>query len=167
MSGNQQARYGNATASHSRNYSGSGQHQPMVGVGYDAYHTPTLPSNPQATATSPEEAPHKQEFNHDDGDIAMEDADPYNRMKYPSRPNHYQRPSQQYLSHEDSAAARRYSPMTTLSPTTPYASTPQQLAHSTYSAYHSQNHSARQSPTRSNVYSTPSQQYHSINCKHI
>ena len=165
MSSNQQARYGNATTSHSRNYSGSGQHQPSAGFSYEAFHTPTVPSNPQTTATNLEEAPLKQEFSHDDGDVAMEDADPYNRMKYPSRPSHTQRPSQQYLSHEDSAAARRYSPMNTLSPTTPYVSSPQQPAHSNYSAYHSQNHSARQSPTRSNVYSTPSQQYYPMNCE--
>ena len=155
MSNNQQARYGNQTTSHSRNYSGSGQ---PAGFGYDSFHTPTMPpSNSQvaagATVASPEEASRKQDFSHDDGDVAMEDADPYNRMKYPSRPSHAP------------ASARRYSPMNTLSPTTPYASSPQQSAHSAYGAYHPQNHSARQSPTRSGVYATPSQQFYPLNCR--
>ena len=91
----------------------------------------------------------------------MEDADPYNRMKYPSRPNHSQRPSTQYLAQEESAAARRYSPMKALSPSSPYAPSSQQSSQSPYGHYPSQNTSARQSPTRSNHYSTPSQSYYS------
>ena len=91
----------------------------------------------------------------------MEDADPYNRMKYPSRPTHSQRPSVQYLGQEDPSAARRYSPMKALSPSSPYAPSSQQSSQSPYGHYPSQNTSARQSPTRSNHYSTPSHSYYS------
>lgn len=91
----------------------------------------------------------------------MEDADPYNRMKYPSRPSHSQRPSAQYLGQEDSSAARRYSPMKVLSPSSPYVPSSQQSSQSPYGQYPSQSTSARQSPTRSNHYSTPSQSYYS------
>ncbi|KAI4133984.1 MAG: hypothetical protein LQ347_001902 [Umbilicaria vellea] len=108
---------------------------------------------------SPAATPQVREYT-GDGDIAMEDADPYNRMKYPSRPSHSHRASAQYLSQEDSAAARRYSPMKNLSPSSPYANSPQQSAHNAYGPYSGQNTSARQSPTRSNAYSAQSQSFY-------
>lgn len=147
MSGNQH-RYGSgmpaqAQAQHSRNSS-----QPFS---YDPYQTPTIPSNSQARTTSSSGTPQNQEYVTGDGDIAMEDADPYNKTKYPTRPNHSQRPSAQFTSQEESAAARRYSPMNTLPPSSPYSGA---------GVYSPQSSSARQSPTRSNPYTTPSQQYY-------
>lgn len=146
------------TAQQSAN--GSAQHQPQSGYSYEAYQTPSVPSQPQSMAVSPIGTPRTRAYS-GDGDVAMEDADPYNRMKYPSRPTHSQRPSTQYLGQEDSSAARRYSPMKALSPSSPYAPSSQQSNQSPYGHYPSQSTSARQSPTRSNHYSTPSQSYYS------
>ena len=135
---------------------GSAQQQPSTGYGYEAYQTPSIPSQPQSMAVSPIGTPHRRAYS-GEGDVTMEDADPYNRMKYPSRPNHQQRPSGQYLNQQDFAAARRYSPVKALSPTTPYTPSSGQPSQSPYGHFGSQNTSARQSPTRSNHYSTPSQ----------
>lgn len=137
---------------------GSTQHQ-QAGYAYEPYQAPSIPSQPHSMAVSPIGTPHRRAYS-GDGDIAMEDADPYNRMKYPSRPNHQQRPSTQYLSQEESTAARRYSPMTALSPSSPYAPTSQQSSQSPYGHYTPHNASARQSPTRSSHYATPSQSYY-------
>ena len=166
MSGPQSHRYGQAGAGHSRNPStASQQYRPTGGYNYDAS---VATSATQSAAGSPAlgggaRAPEPLS---DDGDVAMEDADPYNRHKYPSRPHHAQRPSGQYLT-EESAAARRYSPMNAFSPTSPYtgATSPQQSTQSSYSAYTPQSLSARQSPTRSNPYSSPPQQYYPTNCE--
>ena len=153
---------------HTRSTSGSSlhqqQHQQPSAYGFEALQNPSLPPNPQQNHGAPPQSARKPEFGLDDGDIAMEDADPYNRMKYPSRTSHSQRPSQ-YLAQDDSTstAARRYSPMNTFSPTSPYvASSPQQSNHA-YNAYTPQNQSARQSPNRGNPYSTPSTQYYPSN----
>lgn len=143
---------------------GSAQHQPQSGYSYEAYQTNSVPSQPQSMAVSPIGTPRTRAYS-GDGDVAMEDADPYNRMKYPSRPTHSQRPSAQYLGQEDSSAARRYSPMKALSPSSPYAPSSQQSSQSPYGHYPSQTTSARQSPTRSNHYSTPSQSYYSAPCE--
>lgn len=150
--GDRQPRYPNSTPQQPLN----GSAQPPSGYGYDPYQTPSLPSQPQSMAVSPIGTPHTRGYNSGDGDIPMEDADPYGKMKYPSRPSHQHRVSGQYLgqSQEDSAAARRYSPMKA-TPSSPY--TPQQPNHPPYGQYPSQNTSARQSPTRSSHYSTPSQ----------
>ena len=149
MSNNQQVRYVHGQSQHSRNYSGSAQQpQSLIGFSYESYQTPKLPSHPQSLAASPAGTPRaRQEFS-GDGDIAMDDADPYNKMKYPSKPSHTHRSSTQFLSQEESAAARRYSPMKTLTPSSPYTTSPQQPGHSAYSAYAPQSISARQSPTR-------------------
>ena len=155
-------RFSHATGQQPAN--GSAQHQPQSGYSYEAYQTPSIPSQPQSMAVSPVGTPRTRTYS-GDGDVAMEDADPYNRMKYPSRPTHSQRPSAQYLGHEDSSAARRYSPMKTLSPSSPYAPSSQQSSQSPYGHYASQSTSARQSPTRSNHYSTPSQSYYSTPSK--
>jgi len=103
------------------------------------------------------------EYNGDvDGDMPMEDADPYNKQKY-ARPttNNTNRLSAQYLPAQlDDATSRRaarYSPMHT-SPTTPYVSSPQQqLASNHYTSYTPQQ-SARQSPSRQSAYTSPTQQ---------
>ncbi len=99
-----------------------------------------------------------------DGDVPMEDADPYNKHKYTSRPNHQHRNSAQYVTQEESAAARRYSPMN-LSPSSPYGASPQQPSQNSASSYTPQSQSNRQSPTRSHPYITPSHSYYSPPCK--
>lgn len=151
IQGNRQTRYSHSTPQQ--------QAQPPAGFSYESYQTPSVPSQSQSMGASPAATPQVREYT-GDGDIAMEDADPYNRMKYPSRPSHSHRASAQYLSQEDSAAARRYSPMKNLSPSSPYANSPQQSAHNVYGPYGGQNTSARQSPTRSNAYSAQSQSYY-------
>lgn len=138
------------------------QHPQNSTYNYEAYQTPSLPSHPHSIGASPITTPQTRTFT-SDGDVPMEDADPYNRMKYPSRPNHQHRASGQYLSQEDTGAARKYSPMKTLSPSSPYASPHQ--SNQPYSSYTSQNTSARQSPTRPNIYNTPSQNYYGSPCK--
>ena len=100
------------------------------------------------------------DYNDRDGDVAMEDADPY-KPKYggASRPHHQSRHSQQFLQQEESAAARRYSPMN-LSPTSPYSANPQQggQTYTSFTPQAAQNN--RSSPTRSNPYmSTPNSYY--------
>lgn len=153
MATNPQARYSKPTQQQQSNGSAQ-QPQPQSGYGYEPYQTPSIPSQPQSMAVSPIGTPHTRGYASGDGDVAMEDADPYNKMKYPSRPSHQHRPSGQYLGQEDSTTTRRYSPMKATA-SSPYAN--QQPSQSPYGQYPSQNTSARQSPTRSNHYSTPSQ----------
>jgi dual specificity protein kinase YAK1 len=84
-----------------------------------------------------------------DGDRVMEDADPYNRQKYSSSASRTPTQRAAYLSSQpnvDSTAARRYSPMNTTSPTSPYMTSPNQYTP----------HQMRQSPTR-HMYSSPTQ----------
>ncbi|KAI4096720.1 MAG: hypothetical protein LQ348_006558 [Seirophora lacunosa] len=99
-------------------------------------------------AVSPSGTPRTSSYS-GDVDTAMEDADPYNPMKYPARPSHSNRPSAQYI---PQASAQRYSPMQT--------STPSAHHPAPHAQYPSQNSSARQSPTR-NQYSTPSHTFYS------
>ncbi|KAF2761180.1 kinase-like protein [Pseudovirgaria hyperparasitica] len=102
----------------------------------------------------------KTEYSGDgDGDVAMEDADAYNRPKYPAKANHQQRYSQHFVQQEESAAARRYSPMN-LSPTSPYAGA-SPAGQQTYNSFTPQSQTARQSPTRTNPYMSPPQSYYS------
>jgi dual specificity protein kinase YAK1 len=108
------------------------------------------------------------DYNDGDGDVAMEDADPYKPKYNTARPPHQQRHSQQFLQQEESAAARRYSPMN-LSPTSPYAGNPQQggQSYTTFSPQaqpQSQPPSNRQSPTRTNPYMSPPNSYYSPPC---
>ena len=164
-----QARYSHTTSQQQQQSSeinnGAAQHHPPhSGLGYDSYQTPSVPSHAQSMAASPIGTPRARVFS-GDGDVAMEDADPYNRMKYPSRPTHSHRSSTQYVPHEDSSAARRYSPMKTGTPSSHYSATPQQSGQGSYSQYMSPNTSARQSPTRSQHYSTPPQSYYSTPSK--
>ena len=161
MASNYPARYSQSTTQQQQpNGSAQQQRLSQQSYGYEAYQTPSAPSQPQSMAVSPIGTPHTRAYS-GDGDVAMEDADPYNRMKYPSRSSHQHKLSGQYLGQEDSSAARRYSPMKALSPATPHTATSQQSVQSSYGPFSSQNTSARQSPTRSNHYSTPSQSYYS------
>ena len=150
-----------ASQQHPRQMNNGSIHQltPHSGYSHETYQTLSVPSHPQSMAASPIGTPRARTYN-GDGDVAMEDADPYNRLKYPSRPNHQHRASAPYLPDEDSSAARRYSPMKALSPLNHYPQTPQQLNPGTFGAYNPANTSARQSPTRSNAYSTPTQSYY-------
>lgn len=103
------------------------------------------------------ESPSKIQFNLKDVDdeVALNDtSETYNGVKYPMRFHDQQtfsfgRGSSVYGSQELSAAAQRYSPMETLSPTSPYAPT------------HQKQNQARphQSPTRVNDYSSPISPY--------
>ncbi|KAK5163670.1 hypothetical protein LTR04_002362 [Oleoguttula sp. CCFEE 6159] len=96
-----------------------------------------------------------------DEDVPMEDADPYNKQKYTAaRPANLQRHSVHYIPQEDSAAARRYSPMN-LTPSSPQVATPQQPSQSSYNSYTPQSQASRHSPPRSNPYASPSQNYYS------
>jgi len=80
-----------------------------------------------------------------EADVHMEDADPYNRSKYPSRPSHHHhRLSAQYM--QESPAAQRYSPMN-LSTTQAHLSSPKSQQTSSFN-YNIHTPTSRQSPTR-------------------
>ena len=143
------------SAGTSRRHNGAGQMPPPApgGYGYDhaQYHGgPPVPhtaghgsSHPGAihganAAASPPMAaavsgPGPRDGN---GDVAMHDAhDSHAGIKYPMRPHHQQHLSsgrspnlQSPQDQQLSAAAQRYSPMETLSPTSPYASKSSQFA---------------------------------------
>lgn len=128
----------------------------------ETFTSPIMPSRTASMALASPAGPQGRisEYNGDgDGDVPMEDADPYNKPKYTSRANHQHRHSQQFVQQEESAAARRYSPMN-LSPTSPYGASPQQ-SQNTYTSFTPQTQSNRQSPTRSNPYISPPQSYYS------
>jgi dual specificity protein kinase YAK1 len=151
----------------------NGQHhppqaQPPAGYTYESYQTPitaskaaTLSTNSKSVAmtSSPSATPQNRDYV-TDADTPMEDADPYNRSKYPTRLTHQTRPSSQYLPNEESTAARRYSPMNILSPTLPFSSSPtkNQIP---YAGPPQGSSSSRQSPTRASAYSSPTQAYQS------
>ncbi|KAF1953663.1 kinase-like protein [Byssothecium circinans] len=103
------------------------------------------------------------EYNDGDGDVKMEDADPYKPKYSAGRANHQHRHSQQFLQQlqqEESSAARRYSPMN-LSPTSPYSGNPQQGGQNYTSFTPQQAQGSRQSPTRNNPYMSPPNSYYS------
>lgn len=135
----------------------------------ESYASPTAPSRQgsmtiQAPGGTASRGP---DYNDGDGDVAMEDADPYKPKYNMSRPNHQHRHSQQFLQQEESAAARRYSPMN-LSPTSPYPGNAQQGGQGytsfTPQAQTAQTQSNRQSPTRNNPYMSPPNSYYSPPC---
>ena len=139
------------------------QHHISSSYDYDSYQSASAASNGLSMASTPSATSHSNEYN-GETDVPMEDADPYNRSKYPSRPVHQRGSSTQYLTHQGSSAAQRYSPMDMLSPSG-YASSPKsQSQNSTY-----QNHSSasRQSPTRQNYFPSVSQQYQESPSKSI
>lgn len=104
----------------------------------------------------------KQEYGDGDGDIKMEDADPYKQQQRQTAGRGHARMPSAQLAQEESAAAKRYSPMN-LTPASPYAAaTPQQQS---YTSYTPQN---RTSPVRSNSYMSPTQGYYaSPPCKSL
>ncbi|KAF2019673.1 kinase-like protein [Aaosphaeria arxii CBS 175.79] len=128
----------------------------------DPYATPSVPSRSGSMALASPAGSQSRgpEFNDVDGDVPMEDADPFNKPKYSaSRANHQHRHSQQLLQQEESAAARRYSPMN-LSPTSPYSGSTQQGGQS-YTSFNPQTQSNRQSPSKNNPYMSPPNSYYS------
>lgn len=158
-SSNRQPRYPPATQQQQLNGSAQQQQQQQqqhTSYGYEPYSSNPGPSQSQSMAVSPIGTPHRRGYS-TDGDVMMEDADPYNKMKYPSRTTHQQRPSGQFLSQQDLPGGRRYSPVKALSPSSPYTPTSGHPSQSPYGQYASQNTSARQSPTRASHLSTPSQ----------
>ncbi|RFU35849.1 hypothetical protein B7463_g498, partial [Scytalidium lignicola] len=138
-----------------RDYNSNGQTQPPAGFTYEQYQN-AMVGNSQATGASP---PSTSQVRDGNGDVAMQDAgDPYSGMKYPMRPHHQQhlsgsRTVPHYSNQEPSSAAQRYSPMDTLSPTSPYVSSPQQSQYGPQAASH------RQSPTRPGSYSSANSYY--------
>lgn len=138
----------------SRDYNGSAPTQAPAGFTYEYQGGTGAHSQSQSVAASPIATPNMRDVN---GDVPMQDAgDPYSGMKYPMRPHHQHHLSGNRVSthQEPSAAAQRYSPMETLSPTSPYgASQPNQ------SQYGSQVAAQRQSPTRPGSYSSPNSYY--------
>lgn len=108
-----------------------------------------------------------------DGDMPMEDADPFNRQKYAQRPTTTTSTSSnrlsQYIPPEQldvaSKAAARYSPMNT-SPTSPFLASPQQQQQQQqhqqrdgYTSYTAQQQAARYSPNKTGkTYVSPPQQ---------
>ena len=149
------------SAGPSRRYNGSSQthasaqDQPPTGFTYEQYQG-GLAAHSQSMAASPTATPQMRDGN---GDVAMQDAqDPYGSMKYPMRPHHQQhlsagRATSHHSPPEPSAAAQRYSPMETLSPSSPYGAAPPQ------GQYGSQTGPQRQSPTRPGNYSSPNSYY--------
>ncbi|EPS30716.1 hypothetical protein PDE_05668 [Penicillium oxalicum 114-2] len=148
------------------------QAQPPVGYTYENYQTPGTSSKPPSAhsahpgskpasmASSPTATPRSREYV-TDTDTTMEDADPYNRAKYLSRPTHHSRASSQFLSQaEESSAARRYSPMNVLSPPMSYPTSPGKPP-GTYDSSPSASAQARRSPARAVNYTSPPQSYQS------
>lgn len=145
------------------------QSQAPVGYTYETLQTPGTPSRQHSAtpntksipmASSPSATPRNRDYV-TDADTAMEDADPYNRTKYPTKPNQHPRPSSQFLAQmEESSAARRYSPMNALSPSMSYPTSPGKTQGSYGFPQGPQTHS-RRSPTRAADYSSPPQAYQS------
>ncbi|KAF3386521.1 Serine/threonine-protein kinase ppk15 [Penicillium rolfsii] len=144
------------------------QTQPPVGYTYETFQTPGTSSKPPSAhpsskpvsmASSPTATPRTRDYV-TDADTTMEDADPYNRAKYPSRPAHHSRASSQFLNQaEESSAARRYSPMNVLSPPMSYPTSPGK--HQGPFGSPSAPGQTRRSPARAADYSSPPQGYQS------
>ncbi|KAH8598311.1 kinase-like domain-containing protein [Bisporella sp. PMI_857] len=134
----------------SRDYNGGSQSQPSSTFNYSQYQG-GMGAHGQPVGSSPATTPNMRDGN---GDIAMSDAG----VKYPMRPHHQQHLSgsriavQHSAGEVPSAAAQRYSPMETLSPTSPYGASQGQN-------YSAQVAAQRQSPTRPGNYSSPGSYY--------
>lgn len=135
----------------------------------DQYITSAVPSRAQSmNLTSPSAPQSRGPYDGDgDGDVQMEDADPYNKAKHGGRPGHSRMNSAQMIQQEESSAARRYSPMN-LSPSSPYAATPQQQQQAQFAAFGAQLNSNNHSPTRVGYPAGPNQHgYYSPPGKHV
>jgi len=146
---------------------------PVPGYTYETFQTPGINSKPPSVgsnskpvsmASSPTAAPRSRDYV-TDADATMEDADPFNRAKYPSRPSHHNRASSQFLNQAaESSAARRYSPMNVLSPPMSYPTSPGKSQQS-YGFPPAASGQTRRSPARSADYASPPQGYQSPPCK--
>lgn len=147
------------------------QSQPPRGYTYETFQSPGLAatapsvgsnSKTVSMVSSPTATPRSRDYV-TDADTTMEDADPYNRAKYPTRPNHHSRASAQFFPTEESSAARRYSPMNVLSPSMSYNTSPGK-SQNPY-AFPPGPNNPRRSPARALNYSSPPQAYQSPPCK--
>lgn len=120
------------------------------------------PAMPMTSPGIPQGIKHEYGDGDGDGDIKMEDADPYKQQQRQTAGRGHARMPSAQLAQEESAAAKRYSPMN-LTPASPYAATtPQQQS---YTSYTPQN---RTSPVRSNSYMSQAQGYYaSPPCKSL
>lgn len=151
------------------------QSQPPVGYTYETFQTPAaskpagLNSKPVSMASSPTATPRTRDYV-TDADTTMEDADPYNRAKYPSRPNHHSRASSQFLAQAEespsSSAARRYSPMNILSSPMSYPTSPGK-SQASYGFPPTASAQSRRSPVRAADYSSPPLGYQSPPCEFL
>ncbi|KAJ5920574.1 hypothetical protein N7516_011432 [Penicillium verrucosum] len=165
------AQFNTALASHPQQlaskYGQPPQSQPPVGYTYETFQTPGTTSKAPSTgsnsktvsmASSPTATPRTRDYV-TDADTTMEDADPYNRAKYPSRPNH-NRASSQFLNQaEESSAARRYSPGHVLSPPMSYPTSPGK-SQGSYGFPSAPQSASRRSPAKPE-YASPPQGYQS------
>lgn len=148
------------------------QSRPPVGYTYETFQTPGTASKtpsagpnskPASMASSPTATPRNRDYV-TDADTTMEDADPYNRAKYPSRPNTHNRASSHFLAQaEESSAARRYSPMNVLSPPMSFPTSPGRSQG--YGFPPTTPGQSRRSPARTGDYSSPPQGYQSPPCE--
>ena len=149
------------------------QSQPPVGFQYETFQTPSTNSKPPSAgpnskpvsmASSPTATPRSRDYVAD-ADTTMEDADPYNRAKYPSRANHHNRASSQFLAQvEESSAARRYSPQNVLLPPMSYPGSPGK-AQGSYGLSPNVQGQSQRSPGGTTDYSSPSQAFQSPPCE--
>jgi dual specificity protein kinase YAK1 len=124
----------------------------------DTFSSPAIPQRAPSSATLPPLTGSGQYNGDGDGDVRMEDVDAYNKPKQQApRVGHSRNPSAHLLQQEESAAARRYSPMN-LSSSSPYGATPQS-GQGQYNSYTPQMPSNRQSPVRSNSFVSSLQGY--------
>lgn len=126
----------------------------------DPYLTSAVPSRAQSISlASPAGSHGRGPHNGDgDGDVQMEDVDPY-KTRHGGRPGHQRINSAQLIQQEESTASRRYSPMN-LSPASPYSATPQQ-AQQQFAAFTPHMNANNHSPTRSSFQMTPNHGYYS------
>jgi dual specificity protein kinase YAK1 len=160
-------RYNMASPQHAQRDDSVPAQAPKLELKQEPYASPMPPSRQGSMGVASGAPSRGPDFNDGDGDVAMEDADPYKPKYNAARPPHQHRHSQQFLQQEESAAARRYSPMN-LSPTSPYPGAAQQgqsyTSFSPQAQPQSQPPSNRQSPTRTNPYMSPPNSYYSPPC---
>ena len=141
------------------------------GTSYEAYHASSSSASGPAALASGVLAggtSYPRQMNYPgNGDVAMHDADPYEKAKPSSRAHHQHHESVTSTrsgpplgSHDESSATRRYSPMDTLSPSSPYTA---DFRSSTQNAVPrgGQSQGSHSSLTRHDPLSSPAQMYHS------
>lgn len=122
---------------------GSQQANLQEGFSYEPYQRSA--ANSSAVAMNSNTGLPTQDYaRNGENDVQMEDADPYNRSKYPSRPTHHHRLSAQYI---ESSAAQRYSPMNVTPSGAQYVSSPKSQQ-GPFPFTPQQATASRQSPTR-------------------